>query len=513
MGYRRLNPAEKLVNKLFSKRSMISEEMMESKIRSFSRPTTSYFMLLTASIIIATLGLLMNASAIVIGSMIISPLTWPLFGLADGAALGNRKRIWANLAILVVSVFMSVALAYALTVLSPLKVVNSEILARSKPTLLDAVVALTAGGIGTLAIVRRNISDSVAGVAVALSLTPPLCVLGISLALGESSIVSGSFLLLVTNALSITLVAGILFILIHYSWRRKLRMAPKAFIIMAISLLLTAIPLYQLLNKYSLETSSYSIVQTQLEEFVTSKSRSSGVRNIQTSLENSEGISTLLVDADLFLPSSETITFEEKDRLVAGLEESIDRPIKLRLNIQNIALLSNRTEESEKTAKAIREVIDSYLIIEELPIIIEDYEAVKQIDAWSIDLTLKTSEKNILTPVQIASIRDNLQAQIEVEATISTTYSIVESGTAATLSLESSMLSILDNEPNISLEEIDHRDDTDELKVSIVLNSQNNSELSASSIESVKQAVINSYGQTVDTSIRYLYSQSLELLN
>ena len=344
MGYKRFTPVEKLINKVFSKKQMISEEKMEEKIRSFSKPTLSYFMLLTASIIIATLGLLMNASAIVIGSMIISPLTWPMFGLADGAALGNRRRIKANLLILVASVAYGVVLAYILTVFSPLKVVNSEILARSQPTLLDAIVAITAGGIGILAIVRKNIADSVAGVAVALSLTPPLCVVGISLALSENELVTGSALLLLTNALSITLVAGVTLILVHYSWRRKLRMAPRAFIVMTVSLLITAFPLYQLLNKYSFETSSYGVVLERLENFVADVSPSGSVQNLYTSLEDKEGQDTYVITADVFLPPNANITYQSKDQLIGSLENELGKLVDLELRVQNVSLLANESD-------------------------------------------------------------------------------------------------------------------------------------------------------------------------
>ncbi|MEM6997371.1 MAG: DUF389 domain-containing protein [Patescibacteria group bacterium] len=430
MGYRRLNPAEKLINRLFSKRSMISEELLETKIRSFSRPTTSYFMLLVASIIIATLGLLMNASAIVIGSMIISPLTWPMFGLADGASLGNRKRIWANLILLAVSIVIGVLLAYALTILSPLKVINAEIIARSQPTLLDAVVALTAGGIGTLALVRKNISDSVAGVAVALSLTPPLCVLGISLALGESSIVSGSFLLLLTNALSITLIAGVFFILIHYSWRRKLRMAPKAFVIMALSLLLTAVPLYQLLNKYSLETSSYSVVQSQLDSFVRAKNESGSVRNIQTSLEEIDGKNTLEVEADLFLPITETITIQDQDRLAKNLESDINRPVSLKLNVQTIAVVTNEADEkSDDTAISLESLLEQYMLRLSDPLTVLATTASEDDGQWVLQPTLSGNLSAVLTPTSLVEAEEFLAGSLDevVSVSLQPTYKIVSS--------------------------------------------------------------------------------------
>lgn len=348
MSYRRLNLIEKLIKRAFNRQHLIPESSMENKIIGYSKPNLSYFMLLAASVVIATLGLLMNASAIVIGSMIISPLTWPLFGLADGVALGRQKRIWTNLVMVVSSLAIGLTLAYVMTYLSPLKVINAEILARSKPTLLDAIVALTAGGIGAMAIIRRNISDSVAGVAIALSLTPPLCVLGIGLSLGEYTIAWGSFLLLVTNGLSITFIASLLFVMVHYSWRRQLRMAPRALLVMLVGLLITAIPLYRLLNVYSLQNNSYSTVLEELNNFSADLGVNDGIHNLQTSLERINDQDTVVVEADFYLGSGINFSLERRQQLIKALEDKLGKDVDLRLRIQQTTELSSRSDISDK---------------------------------------------------------------------------------------------------------------------------------------------------------------------
>lgn len=402
---------------------MISEQELETKIRNYSKPTVSFFMLLTASIVIATLGLLMNASAIVIGSMIISPLTLPMFGLADGAAQGNRKRIWANLAILVASIAWGGLIAYVLTVFSPIKVVNPEILARSQPTLLDAVVAITAGAIGALAIVRKNISDSVAGVAVALSLTPPLCVFGISLALNESEIISGSFLLMLTNALSITLVAGILFVLIHYVWGRKIHLAPKAFTIMIISLLITAVPLYQLLNEYSLETSSYGVVQTELGSFVGTVAVGSSVEDLSTSLEEISGQSTLIVKATLLMPPNTTITFDQRDNLIAQLESKVNRKVDLRLTIQNITLITDADDiASRRQAEHIEAFVAEKFEALDGSIVANRVSVTRDSLTWNVDVQLFGKQESAPSQSDISSVQGLTAADISAPVNIRVGY-------------------------------------------------------------------------------------------
>lgn len=423
---KRYSTPEKLVNRLFAKDSMVSDEQLEIKMRDFSKITMSYFLLLSASVIIATLGLLMNASAIVIGSMIISPLTWPMFGLADGAALGNRKRIKANLFILVGSIAFGILLAYILTVFSPLKVVNEEILARSRPTLLDAVVALTAGAIGILAIIRKNISDTVAGVAIALSLAPPLCVVGISLALGEMEIVRGSFLLLVTNALSITLVAGLILVMVHYSWRRKLHMAPRAFLVMLVSLLITAIPLYQLLSVYSLESSSYGVVQTELDDYFTDLSNNASVQNIRTNLDSVGGEDVLIIDADVFLPSTVALTYEDRDELVKSLAAKLNRQVDLRLRIQNVALLST-TEDIEKqdTRRAIRDAFGISLRRLNQSFRITDADISEQNNLWTITAQISGPPGTAPNENDIQSLQSTLEEELSVELELSLSFVVI----------------------------------------------------------------------------------------
>ncbi|MCA9348672.1 DUF389 domain-containing protein [Candidatus Saccharibacteria bacterium] len=420
---KKFNLLERQINWLFAKDSLISDELLEEKMRSYSRFSVSYYLLLTASTVIATLGLLMNASAIVIGSMIISPLTWPMFGLADGASLGNHKRIRNNLYIIIASVAYGVLLAYILTIFSPLKVINSEIITRSTPTLLDAAVAIMAGAIGAMAIVRKNISDTVAGVAVALSLTPPMCVIGISLALGETAIVKGSSLLLLTNALSITLVAGITMILVHYSWRRKLQMAPKAFIIMLLSLSITAIPLYQLLKTYSLESSSYVVVQTELKDYINAISPNGSVKNISTSLESRSGQDVLVVDADVFLPPSVNLTYDDKDKLTSELSNSINRLVDLRLHIQPISLLSNLEDiKAQDTIRSIRDSFSKHLNELSSDLNIIELDVSQHAETWTISAQLSGPADSLPDESAINQLNDVLSAELQKSIKLDISY-------------------------------------------------------------------------------------------
>ena len=155
--------------------------------------STSYVVLLIASSVICTLGLLQDSPAIVIGGMIISPLMWPLMKISAGISLARRNYISSALFLLLISIAISLASALLITLISPLKVLNVEILSRTQPTLIDIFIALAVGVVAALAVVLKKVSANLAGVAIAASLMPPLCVGGIGLALWHPQQLSAAF--------------------------------------------------------------------------------------------------------------------------------------------------------------------------------------------------------------------------------------------------------------------------------------------------------------------------------
>ncbi|MDJ0508155.1 MAG: TIGR00341 family protein [Crocosphaera sp.] len=179
---------------------------------------TDFLVLTVSSCLIASLGLLMNSAAVIIGAMLIAPLMLPLRGLALGVLDTDRILVKASLGTLVIGTMMAVLMSgivgniFGLTEAS----FGSEIFARTEPNLADLAVAVVAGGISGFAKIRRKLSDALAGTAISVALMPPLCVVGISLAQQSFGLASGAFLLYLTNLLGITLSCIIIFILGGY---------------------------------------------------------------------------------------------------------------------------------------------------------------------------------------------------------------------------------------------------------------------------------------------------------
>lgn len=234
-------------------------------------------MLLLLSTIIATYGVLKDSTATVIGAMIIAPLMVPIVATAAALVMGDLNRAGKALMVVVVGVTGVVLVAFVCGVIHPIFIsftTNSQITGRVSPSLGDLIVALASGVAGAFAVSRDDVADSLPGVAISISLVPPLAVSGISLSHGEFLAASGSFLLFITNFFSILLAGGLTFVFLGLSLAstqdltRSIRR--KAFITIIIGTLLVAIPLslssFRVARDSHLEYKAQKIARKWLEQ-------------------------------------------------------------------------------------------------------------------------------------------------------------------------------------------------------------------------------------------------------
>ena len=173
---------------------------------------------------IATLGLVLNSPAVIIGAMLISPMMGPI--LSAGLALATGDFILGLRAItnLALSCVIAIIFAVLLVGLLPFKEMTNEIAARTQPTTLDLVVALFSGAIGSIATCKqvKGVVTSIPGVAIAVALMPPLCVVGYGIGYAFSvdasegfRVARGGGLLFLTNLVAITFTAMLVFLALH----------------------------------------------------------------------------------------------------------------------------------------------------------------------------------------------------------------------------------------------------------------------------------------------------------
>ena len=173
---------------------------------------SQFWVLLVLASAIAAGGVIGNSTPAVIGAMIVAPLATPIYGVALATVTGSRSNLRASLLLLVEGIVVNILIGVAIGLVTfnrmPLTV-NPQITGRTAPTLLDLAVAVFTGVAGSFALVRRDVSNILAGVAIAISLVPVLAVVGITIGSGAWSMAFGALILFLTNAAAI-IVSGIL---------------------------------------------------------------------------------------------------------------------------------------------------------------------------------------------------------------------------------------------------------------------------------------------------------------
>ena len=150
-------------------------DLYKSRIAS-SRPTLGFFLLLICSAVIATLGLISNSTAVVIGAMIVAPLMDPILSLAFGLSIADNRLVKRSAITVIIGVLTVIGTATLLGWILDASEVNREIYSRTAPNLIDLGIAVAAAIAGSFTLTRDRLSNSIAGVAIAVALVPPLCV-------------------------------------------------------------------------------------------------------------------------------------------------------------------------------------------------------------------------------------------------------------------------------------------------------------------------------------------------
>ncbi|MGB5712708.1 MAG: DUF389 domain-containing protein [Waterburya sp.] len=249
--------------RIYLEKPLSVKELTDSR-EAASIPSFGFFFLLISATVIATFGLLLDSTAVIIGAMIIAPLMNPILSISFATVTGNRKLHQRSVITVILGCFCSILVSYLITTLVGLEVADSEILGRTSPNLLDLGIAIAAGAAGSFSLTRKSIASSIAGVAIAVALVPPLCVVGIGIGMGDELTVqvghivvnsidvsSGAFLLFMANLGGITIAASIVFLSQSYG---SLRKALNLTLIWVLMVALLCAPLNNALKKFLIKS-------------------------------------------------------------------------------------------------------------------------------------------------------------------------------------------------------------------------------------------------------------------
>lgn len=319
-----------------------------------SQPEQRFYMMVAASTGIATLGLVQNSTAVVIGAMLVAPLMTPIFGIALSLIRGDAVLFGRAVRAEIAGVVLSVALGLCVGLIIPELEATQEMLSRTKPNLLDLLVAVLAGFAGAYALVDKHISPALPGVAIATAIVPPLANAGLCLALGAYYGALGSFLLFFANFVSILLVAGAIFLaggMAREIGSIKSKDVVRKFGLAAIGFLIVAAifskGLYELVQERRLMGSINDVLTEELS-------------HIQSS--ELEIVIHQMQEDKLFLlakvSTSEVIPPFRVNQMEKALENRLDKPVKLFVRSK----LSEDVSSTGSMNQVLAETLDGFFV-------------------------------------------------------------------------------------------------------------------------------------------------------
>lgn len=305
--------------------------------------------ILMFAIIVASVGLNMNSTAVIIGAMLISPLMGPINGMGYSIAIYDMPLFRQALKNFSFAVFTSLAASTAYFFLSPISTAHSELLARTSPTIYDVIIALFGGMAGIIAISSKQKGNVIPGVAIATALMPPLCTAGYGLATAQFEFFFGAIFLFTINTVFIAISSVAISQILKFPISSEIEQSHKKRINRWISfvIMLVAIPSiyfgYNLVqNERFIQKSNKYISKISLFEgnFLLKSDINPTKKSINlvyggTSLNDSQKLRIVQISKE-FLPEESEISIEQGLSFdVSAIENDETKSIKAEINRLN----------------------------------------------------------------------------------------------------------------------------------------------------------------------------------
>ena len=226
---------------LFSHASKGQFTALFTNLREESKLNSTFMTLLVLATVIATFGLYINSASVIIGAMLLAPLMQPIVGVSMGLLRQDVALLTNGMKSVGVGVLAVIGSAVVIAWLLPLGQLTSEMNGRLSPTILDMFVAIVSGIAAAYAKSNEKIIGSLAGVAIAVALVPPIAVAGIGLGWGDWSMFSSAILLFITNLVGIILAASLTFLMLGFS---PVSVAKKGLFYAMTLVAIVSVPLY-----------------------------------------------------------------------------------------------------------------------------------------------------------------------------------------------------------------------------------------------------------------------------
>ena len=279
--------------------------------------------ILACAILIASIGLNVNSTAVIIGAMLISPLMGPIVGAGFALATYDFDLLKKTGRSLFIATVVSLIVSFVYFYISPFKDAQSELLARTSPTIYDVLIAFVGGVVGAISLTREEKGNPIPGVAIATALMPPLCTAGFGLATGNLSFFLGAFYLYSINCFFIGIATFLIIKYLKYKPKntgnevlnKRLRYVITSLVILIITpslylayTLLEEKKFHQNVDHYitaEFENSGYTIIYKKINyktspktlelAFLDKKFTEDELKTLQTNLQNFNILNTELI--------------------------------------------------------------------------------------------------------------------------------------------------------------------------------------------------------------------------
>lgn len=312
--------------------------------------------ILACAILIASIGLNVNSTAVIIGAMLISPLMGPIVGAGFALATYDFNVLKRSAKNLLIATLVGLIVSCIYFYLSPFKEVESEILARTSPTIYDVLIAFFGGIVGAVSITRVEKGNPIPGVAIATALMPPLCTAGFGIATGNMKFVAGALYLYLINCFFIGIST---FLVIKYLKYPAIKTENTSFdkkvrLFITVALFLMIVPssylAYSLLQEKRFSQNAEKFIQKEFSDKgytviyknikYTSNPRKIELAFLAKKFDSTE-IKQLQKDLAIYnLPKTELIIKQNgadlKSEILNELNKSVNKPSEKDLQIQNL---------------------------------------------------------------------------------------------------------------------------------------------------------------------------------
>jgi len=377
---------------------------------------------LVFAIFIASLGLNVNSTAVIIGAMLISPLMGPILGMGLAIGIYDTKLLKRSLKNLGVATFISVLTATIYFAISPFNEAQSELLARTSPTIYDVLIALFGGAAGIVGQASGGKGNVIPGVAIATALMPPLCTAGFGLATGNLNYFLGAFYLFYINSVFICLATFIGVKALKFSpaasteGKNNTKVNSTVFAIAVLTLIPAVLTTYRVLQQ--------NIFDGRVNDFVDKELRWKGSQVLSYEAQKDSSMLKVVAVGEL-IPDSVV----DEARQVMGFYGLEGYQLQLIQGSANIQLLENElTKTTSKQSEQMNQLLISEAKISALRDTLHQY---RQYETLSQQLS---SEIEVLYP-QVSMVSLARMLAVSTDSVMSTSYVVAFIETDSSLSV------------------------------------------------------------------------------